>query len=148
MNLWIFFPIGYTFTVLVETPILLLLLSRRHPLSRRLFAGFWLTLCTYPIVVLVLPAAFGLATPDPSLGDLEFRRIAYLVVAETFAPVAECVLFYVAFHSEPGVTRGEMARDFAAIVLANLASFGLGELIYATDWFQNVAAPWLRSLGT
>ncbi len=134
MNPWIFFPIGYLFTVAVELPILLLGLSRRHSLGRRLFAGFWLTLCTYPVVVLVLP-------------ELLEDRWLYLLVAETFAPLAECVLFWLAFHSDLAVTIRERLRDYAVIIVANLASFGLGEAIYQTDWFYDVARPWLESLG-
>ena len=54
-ELWHFLVIGYLFTILIETPILLLGLSRRHSFKQKLFAGVWLTACTYPIVVLVLP---------------------------------------------------------------------------------------------
>ncbi len=85
--LWAFFPFGYLFSILIETPILLTGLSPRHPRMRRLFAGVWLTACTYPIVILVLPLCI-----DP----VEHRG-AYLAVAETFAPVAECGLFWAAF---------------------------------------------------
>src|SRR5439155_26613476 len=55
MNPWLFLIIGYPVTIAIETPILLLGLSPRHPMSRRLFAGIWLTACTYPIVVLIMP---------------------------------------------------------------------------------------------
>ena len=60
-ELWRFLPLGYLLTILIETPILLIGLSGRHPFRRKLFAGVWLTACTYPIVVLVLPLLF---TPD------------------------------------------------------------------------------------
>jgi hypothetical protein len=123
-QLWHFLPLGYLLTILIETPILVVGLSRRHPLSRKLLAGVWLTACTYPIVTLVLPLVFA---PD--------RRGLYLVVAETFAPVAECLLFFLAFSkAEPGSSRG-MWRDFIAIIVANLASFGLGEVMNAWSWF-------------
>ena len=111
-ELWHFLPIGYLFTIAIETPILLLGLSRHHSIKRRLLAGIWLTACTYPIVVLVLPLVF-----DQS-------RTLYLSVAETFAPVAECLLFWAAFGKE---TRW---RDFGVIVVANLASFLIGALIF------------------
>lgn len=113
-SLWTFLPFGYLITVLVETPILIVGLSRAHPFSRRVIAGFWLTACTYPIVVLVLPLML-----------VQYSRGFYLLVAEIFAPVAECLLFWLAFG-----TRGR--RDFATIVIANLASFGVGELLI---WF-------------
>lgn len=121
-DLWRFLPLGYLFTVAVETPVLLLLLSPRHPLRRRLLAGLWLTACTYPIVVLVLPPVFANAS-----------RATYLIVAEMFAPAAECALFYLAFGGKGsgGVTR----RDFAVIVVANLLSFLAGEMLSASGWF-------------
>ena len=81
----------------------------------RLFAGVWLTSCTYPIVGIVLPALFD-------------NRVLYLAVAETFAPVAECVLFWLAFGNRAEWGRPSMWRDFAAIVTANLASFLIGEV--------------------
>jgi len=102
----------------------LLGLSRCHSLGDRLFAGFWLTACTYPIVVLVLP--YIVWKP--------FGRAAYLGVAETFAPLAECVFFWLAYRTrnyrrgKPAPDRGT-ARDFAAIVAANLGSFLVGEII-------------------
>ena len=120
-QLWVFLPWGYLLTVLIETPVLLAGLSARHPLRRRLAAGLWLTACTYPIVVLVLPTSMHDAS-----------RAAYLWVAEIFAPAAECALFYVAFlHKTSNPDRRSTLRDMAAIVVANLASFGLGELLYA-----------------
>jgi hypothetical protein len=123
-ELWIFFPLGYLLTVLIETPILLLGLSSRHAFKRKLLAGVWLTACTYPIVILVLPLMFS---PD--------ARVWYLLAAETFAPVAECILFWIAFGREELLGKRSMWRDFAAIIVANLASFGLGELLNAWRWF-------------
>jgi hypothetical protein len=123
-ELWHFLPLGYLFSILIETPVLLIGLSRRHPIKRRLFAGLWLTACTYPIVVLVLP--FALAG---------FSRASYLVVAEVFAPVAECALFWLAYGESEQVGRASMWRDFGAIVIANLASFLGGELLNAYGWF-------------
>lgn len=123
-ELWRFLPLGYLLTILIETPILLVGLSPRHPLKRRLLAGIWLTACTYPIVTLVLPLLFR---PD--------ARTLYLVVAETFAPVAECVLFWLAFGRAEQFGKASMWRDFIAIVVANLASFGLGEVVNAWRWF-------------
>lgn len=136
--------LGYLLTVAVETPVLLVGLSRRHAVRARLFAGVWLSACTYPVVWLVLPPLFP-------------ERPLYLLVAETFAPVAECALFWLAFvrgrspdrpkdivDEEPDrlegghqqVIRSSRAtiRDMAAIVVANLASFGVGELVYAVGW--------------
>lgn len=60
----------------------------------------------------------------PPRGD--FGKGLYLTVAETFAPLVECLLFGTAFG--PALNRRAAVRDHAAIVLANLRSFGLGEL--------------------
>jgi len=109
---------GYLTTIAVETPILLIGLSRPHSMSRRSLAGLWLTACTYPIVVLVLPLLI-----EP--------RVWYLIVAETFAPVAECVLFALAFHSS-GLRPGFRVQDFIVITLANLASFLFG--VWQSGW--------------
>jgi hypothetical protein len=115
-QLWLFLPFGYLLSILIETPVLLIGLSPRHSFGRRLFAGVWLTACTYPVVVLVLPPLLGFDW-------------AYLLVAETFAPVAECALFWAAFGSREEAWRPSMWRDFAVITLANLASFGFGEVL-------------------
>jgi hypothetical protein len=123
-ELWRFLLIGYSFTILIETPILLIGLSSRHSLRRRLFAGVWLTACTYPIVVLVMPLVFAHSS-----------RTIYLTVAETFAPVAECVLFWGAYGNSEELGRRSMWQDFATIVIANLASFIGGEVMAAYGWF-------------
>ena|ERR1043165_3384375 len=123
-ELWRFLVIGYPFTILIETPVLLIGLSKRHSIRRRLFAGVWLTACTYPIVVLVLPILLTNSS-----------RTVYLTVAETFAPVAECLLFWLAYGSSAELGRRSMWQDFAAIVVANLASFLGGELLNAFHWF-------------
>src|SRR5207249_4755812 len=113
-NRWLFLVVGYTFTISIEMPVLVVGLSPEHPMKRRIAAGFWLTACTYPIVILVLPELF-----DPGT-----QRLPYLLVAETFAPVAECAVFWAAF----GPLKNPW-RDLSVITLANLASFGLGELL-------------------
>ena len=123
-QLWWFLPFGYLFTVAVETPVLFLALSPRHSARRRLLSGLWLTACTYPVVVLVLPLLFGNSS-----------RFAYLATAETFAPLAECALFWTAFGARDELGRASMWRDFAAITTANLLSFALGELLNLYDWF-------------
>lgn len=136
--------VGYALTVLIEGSVLYVALSRRHPPAVRLYAGVWLTACTYPVVWLVLPAWFG-------------DRTAYLLVAETFAPAAECTVFWFAFlrplakrsseieqdeWSVVPVERPDLRRatrrDMAAVVAANLCSFGFGELLHATNGFNAI----------
>jgi hypothetical protein len=114
---WSFLALGYLCSVAIETPVLLVGLSPRHAWPDRLLAGLWLTACTYPIVALVLPLVMLPACP----------RWAYLAVGETFAPVAECCLFWLAFGSRAELWKRSMWRDMGAVVAANLASFTLGE---------------------
>src|SRR5437588_10489948 len=119
-ELWGFLIPGYLLSILIETPILIIGLSRRHPIKHRLFAGIWLTACTYPIVVLVMPLLFANAS-----------RTIYLIVAETFAPVAECILFWLAYGKSEEVGKRTMWQDFATIVVANLASCLCGGVLSA-----------------
>jgi hypothetical protein len=123
-QLWYFLPFGYLVTILIETPVLMLGLPPVVKLTQRIRCGIWLTACTYPIVVLVMPAIF-----------FDYSRTLYLAVAETFAPLAECILFWMAFRKTPGFTASAWVRSFVVITLANLASFGLGEVLNAYGWF-------------
>ncbi|OWK36763.1 hypothetical protein [Fimbriiglobus ruber] len=113
---------GYLMTITVETAVLWVGLSRRHPPSVRLAAGVWLTACTYPVVWIVLPPLFA-------------SRWQYLLVAETFAPVAECALFWLAFVRGAPPRPAATVRDMAAVAGANLASFAFGELLAAAGWW-------------
>ena len=113
----------------IETPILCLGLSARHSWKDRVLAGIWLTACTYPIVALALPLIMMPVC----------ARWTYLAVGETFAPVAECALFWAAFGLREERGRVWMWRDLSVIVLANLASFFVGELSGFGDWvFRSV----------
>ena len=123
-DLWFFLPVGYLLTILIETPILLIGLSPKLTRMQKLLCGVWLTACTYPIVVLVLPTLF-FGSP----------RWQYLAVAETFAPVAECIIFWLAFRSKRYFEKSDWIRSFVAIVIANLASFGVGEVLNHFGWF-------------
>ena len=127
-ELWRFFPIGYLVTIAIETPILVVGLSIRHSFRRRLFAGIWLTACTYPIVTLVLPLVLN-----------DYSRRTFLAIAEVFAPVVECLLFWLAFEWKSGATQKQVARDFAVIIIANLASFAAGEMLNVWQWFGSLS---------
>ena len=123
-ELWRFLPIGYLFTIAIETPILILGLPTKITIRQRASLGVWLTACTYPVVILVLPALlFGKS------------RVGYLFVAETFAPVAECALFWLAYRTEKELTTADWLRSMIVILIANLASFGAGEVLNAYSWF-------------
>ncbi|MBK9215199.1 MAG: hypothetical protein IPM59_06310 [Chloracidobacterium sp.] len=117
-------PFGYLVTILIETPVLLVGLTRKLSLGQRTLCGVWLTACTYPIVVLVLPTLF--------YGQ---SRALYLLIAESFAPIAECILFWLAFRGNDTLGTREWLRSLAAIVAANLASFGIGEVINQYGWW-------------
>jgi hypothetical protein len=123
-ELWYFLSFGYLLTVLIETPVLLIGLSPKLNFKQRLLCGVWLTACTYPVVVLVLPTLmFG------------FERWQYLAVAEVFAPAAECFIFWLAFRTTQLFDATAWVRSFVAIVVANLASFGTGEIFNSYGWF-------------
>jgi len=123
-DLWYFLPFGYLLTILIESPILVAGLPAEVRIKQRLACGLWLTACTYPIVVLVLPAVF-VGAP----------RWQYLAVAETFAPVAECFLFWLAFRNGGIRSSLDWVRAFTAIIVANLASFAAGEVLNHYQWF-------------
>lgn len=122
---------GFLVTIAIETLILLLLLSARHNLRERLTAGVMLTACTYPIVVLVMPELLW----------QYFGYTIFIAIAETFAPAAECAIFYYAWirPTEPPTRTRDTLQDFAAITLANLTSWlGGGYLVetYLRDFLQ------------
>ena len=126
-EIWPQMPIGYLITIAIETPVLLVGLSARHSLGVRLFSGVWLTACTYPILWLTLPE---LIDPDP-----EISRGLYLAIGETLVPIAECTLFWLAFGSRAELWKKSMWRDMIAIIIANLASFGIGEALIRLRWW-------------
>lgn len=104
-------------TIAIEAAVLAVLLSARHGRWVRLFAGIWLSACTLPVVWFVLPELLPRGTP----------AAIRLVAAETFAPLAECGLFWWAcIRPLPADSRATV-RDCVAIVVANLASFAAGE---------------------
>lgn len=132
-DLWRLLPLGYVLTVALETPVLVLGLAPYHSLSRRLLAGIWLTACTYPIVILVLPQVIW-----RPLGDAGYWP--YVTIAEIFAPAAECYLFWLAFwhasnrQRSAGSSRRYLIRDFVTIVAANLVSFLFGGWLLNYLW--------------
>lgn len=125
--LWLFLPVGYIVTIVIETPVLIFGLSPKLALKQKLLCGIWLTACTYPIVVLVLPTLM--------LEYFDTSRALYLAVAETFAPAGECLFFWLAFRGKALLEKGDWLRCFGAIIIANLASFLLGEVLNYYGWF-------------
>jgi hypothetical protein len=125
--LWLFLPVGYLVTILIETPVLIFGLAPKITFKQKLLCGVWLTACTYPVVVLVLPTLM--------LDYLNTSRGLYLAVAETFAPLGECFFFWLAFRGKGLLGPGEWLRCLGAIIIANLASFLLGEVLNYYGWF-------------
>lgn len=125
--LWLFLPVGYFVTILIETPVLIFGLSPKVTLKQKILCGIWLTACTYPVVVLVLPTLM--------LDYFETSRGLYLAVAETFAPAGECFFFWLAFRGNELLEKSDWLRCLGAIIVANLASFGLGEVLNYYHWF-------------
>jgi hypothetical protein len=123
-NLWYFLPVGYLVTIAVETPILLLGLSNKLTFKQKLMCGIWLTACTYPIVVLVLPMLLQ-----------NFSWIIYITIAEVFAPAGECLFFWTAFRGNKILRTNDWIQCFISIIFANLASFGFGEILHYFQWF-------------
>lgn len=122
--LWSFFVIGFPTTVLIETIVLIFLLPPKLSLKQKLLCGIWLTACTYPIVVLVLP---------PLLGSISWTL--YLWVAELFAHFGECLFFWLAFRGREDFEKNDWVRSFIAILLTNFASFLIGEVLNAYRWY-------------
>jgi hypothetical protein len=123
-GLWTFLPFGYLLTIVIETPVLIFGLSSKISLKQKVLSGIWLSACTYPVVVLVLPMLLA-----------DFQRWQYLIVAEIFAPAGECLLFWLAFRGRVVLDRIEWTSCLIAIVIANLASYGVGEIFNYHDWF-------------
>ncbi len=112
---------GFGLSVLIETPVLVFCLSERHSLRDKLFAGVWLTACSYPVVAWVIPSFINPVA----------HKVEYLLVAETFAPLVECLLFWIAFGKKEEFGQPTFYRDMIAVILANLSSFVLGEIMNA-----------------
>lgn len=123
-ELFLFFAIGYTATVALELPVLMLGLSHRHSSSTKLLLGFLLTAFTYPVVVLIMPVLI-----QPSCG-----YTAYIVIAETYAPVAEILFFRFVLNRN---LFAPVDRDAIAIVLANILSFAVGAL-FLSGWILDL----------
>lgn len=127
VQLWRVLIVGYVLTTALETPILVFGLSRRHSLLKRILAGLWLNACSYPVVALAFPYWFW----------APYGRGVYLAVAEIFAPLSECALFWMACGAGLRSPGRSFLRDMSAIVTANLVSFLLGASLFAhVDWLR------------
>ncbi|MGD9684102.1 MAG: hypothetical protein AB7W16_23295 [Candidatus Obscuribacterales bacterium] len=110
---------GYVLTVIFETAVLLLGLSRQHSIKRRLIAGVWLSAASYPFVIFLFPRL---------INPIELETV-YRVVSETFAPLFECFLFWLVYYRLKEAPSDGLLRDMSTIVIANLFSYGMGLVI-------------------
>lgn len=129
--LWRWLPVGYAITVALEAPVLVAGLgaaaahrisgprqppsrgARRYTVRQRLAAAFWLTAVTYPIVAVALPLLLWPRAP----------YAVYVIVAETFAITAECLLFRRVW--------GGTGRDLVVVAIANVVSATAGTALFA-----------------
>jgi hypothetical protein len=112
--------VGYCLTVAIETAVLFVGLQPHYSWREKLVAGFALTGFSYPFVCFVFPRFFSPVLPNS----------LYLWVAEIFAPLSECLVFWL-FFSKRDMHR-RVWRDMLTIVVANLTSFAVGELLKHT----------------
>jgi hypothetical protein len=108
---------GYFLTVAIETPVLVMALQKKYSLKQKVLAGFALTGFSYPFVCFVFPHLFPVYEP----GSI------YLWVAESFAPISECFVFWLLFSKCAPLRDATNCKDLLSIVVANLLSFAVGE---------------------
>lgn len=106
--------------VLVQTPVLALGLSRPHTWEVRLLAGGWLSACTVPLLMLVVPylpeQGWSLAW-----GLVEFRTTVcqpQVAAGGCLAAVAQATLFYFAFDRDEPLASLHVTQDLAAVLVA------------------------------
>jgi hypothetical protein len=125
---WVFLIIGYLATVAIEAPVLIAGLSTQRSRQARIAAAFWLTACTYPVVVLTLPAIAG------SSNDW----VTSLLLAEVVVACGK--------SCSGGMMCGRQLiggpqRDDLVILVANILSAALGQWLL-TDWLADTARGW------
>jgi len=108
---------GWALAAPIEAAVLFFGLDSAHPRLVRAIAGPALTACTYPVLVLVVPALI-----DPA-----WSFAAYATAGEVSVVAAECALFFLAVGRRASAARGALA-----IVAANAASFVAGEIVRRT----------------
>ena len=123
-DLWRFFPLGYLFTILIETPILL----------ARTFTKTFNQAKTDSRCV-----ADGLHLSNRRPGHAAHIR-QHLArdlsgSRRNFRARGRVHLFWLAYGKSEEFGKRSMWQDFATIVVANLASFMGGEILNAYGWF-------------
>lgn len=110
---------AWFWTVVIEGVVLWFMLPPKRSPRLRIGAAVWLSSCTIPVVHLSFPV----------LAEHGWSNTWWIAAAEVFAPLAECLLFAAILRvgRMPPITW----RDVWVIVLANLLSFGIGEVWHA-----------------
>ena len=120
----LFLAFGYLATVAIEAPLLVAFLPSHYSLRTRIGCGFWLTACTYPVVVLVIPnIAYG-----------PFTWPVALLVTEIWVALTEVALLRAVSGRR---LFASFRREDWVVVLANLASFLAGEL-FVSAWLSEI----------
>lgn len=112
---------GYLLTISIETPVLVFGLGNRYTLKEKLFAGAFLTGCSYPFVAIVFPMIWN------PYNDYS----TYVTISEIFAPVSECIIFALLFQRRKLMSSRLRAQELAVVIAANLVSYLSGELMKA-----------------
>lgn len=105
------------FTVVLESLVLFLCLTPDIQPRQRLIAGLSLSLITFPFVNILFPML---------LSPFE-NKIVFYVIAEMFACLTECLLFWFFFNRSKTKDK-QFFSNIIAIVFANFFSFSLYEL--------------------
>ncbi|MBZ0188331.1 MAG: hypothetical protein K8F91_18925, partial [Candidatus Obscuribacterales bacterium] len=53
-------------------------------------------------------------------------QFTYILIAESFAPIFECFLFWLVYYKFKGADKSGLLRDMSTIVIANFFSYGMG----------------------
>jgi len=118
----LFLASGYLATVAIEAPLLVAFLPSRYSLRTRIGCGFWLTACTYPVVVLVMP----------NIANGPFSWSVTLLVTEIWVALTEVALLRAVAGRR---LLASFRREDGVVIVANLASFLAGEL-FVSAWLS------------
>jgi hypothetical protein len=133
---WRVLLLGYCLFVAIELPIFLLALSARNDRRQRIFSALWLTACSFPLVILVMPAFIDMFVPKDWHGPVNTMQIALIT------PIVECLLFWMLTRpldepNSPQVSQAEWIHDLFVIVFANVLSF--------FAWWYIVESPTIKN---
>lgn len=109
--------LGFVLFIGIESSILIACLRKQYAKTQLIFAGVWLTFCTYPVINLLLATLLG-HTPF------------YYAISALMAPLVEFILFWIAFESDRRFFDARLLHALFAIATANIASFTCGLILH------------------